>query len=75
MTWDYHTKDYEKQTKNDPVWRLERMIQYGLGKKKLKRDEIKKYLPQLRIPAQQKFFLQLLLDETAPAHHRTKKRH
>lgn len=75
MTWDYHIKDYKKQAKVDPVWHLERMIQYGLGREKIKREDLKKYLPKLRIPAQQKIFLQLLLDEKDSPHSRSKKSH
>lgn len=74
MTWDYHTKDYKKQAKSDPVWDMERKIQYGLCGEKLKREDVKKYLPKLRIPAQRKIFLQLLLDETTSPHPRAKKR-
>ncbi len=75
MTWDYHLKDYKKQANVDPVWHLERMIRYGLGGEKIRREDLKKYLPELKIAPQQKIFLQLLLDETHSPHPGTKKRH
>lgn len=73
MPWDYTAKAYKKQAKSDPVWALERQILYGDGKKKISRDLLKKYLPKLRIPPQQKLFLQLLIDEKKSPHRRTKK--
>ena len=61
MAWDYEKKAYEKQAKADPVWHLERLINYGIGKEKLNRGFLKKYLPRLRIPEGRRAFLELLL--------------
>ena len=61
MTWDYQTKAYRKQAKRDPQWMLERAINYGLRGKKLDRHLLEKYLPRLRIPANRRAFLELLL--------------
>jgi hypothetical protein len=54
------------------VWALERQILYGDGKTKIKKELLKKYLHRLRIPPQQKLFLQLLIDEKKSSHARTK---
>ncbi|MBI2055827.1 MAG: hypothetical protein HYT37_00390 [Candidatus Sungbacteria bacterium] len=59
MTWDYTKEEYERQEKADPLWSMERLILYGLGKKKLDPELLKKYLPRLRIPEDRKFFLEL----------------
>lgn len=61
MTWDYRDKDYKKQADADPVWRLERLINYGLGDEKLDRHLVEKYLPVLRIPENRRAFLELLI--------------
>lgn len=61
MVWDYTKTEYEKQAKADPVWHLERLINYGLGKERLERELLEKYLPQLKIPEDRRVFLELLL--------------
>lgn len=61
MTWDYKKTEYDKQAKATPTWHLERLINYGLEGKKLDREVVKKYLPQLRIPEDRRAFLELLL--------------
>ena len=61
MTWDYSKKDYRKQAKADPVWKLERFINYGAPKMKLRLSELKKMLPSLRIPEDRRAFLSLLI--------------
>ena len=61
MVWDYTKTEYEKQAKKDKVWHLERLINYGLGKDKLDRKLLKKYLPKLKIPEDRRAFLELIL--------------
>ena len=61
MLWDYSQEEYKKQAKNDPVWHLERLINYGLNGAKINREMLKQYLPQLKIPENRKQFLELLL--------------
>ncbi len=61
MTWDYTKIAYEKQAKADPVWHFERLINYGLGKEKIDRKLLEKYLPLLKIPEDRRVFLELLL--------------
>ena len=61
MAWDYAKTEYEKQAKADPQWRLERLINYGLGDEKLDRELLKQFLPQLRIPEDRRAFLALLV--------------
>ena len=61
MSWDYAASEYEKQATADERWRLERLINYGLGKEKLPRDSLERYLPTLKIPDDRRAFLELLL--------------
>ena len=57
-----HLWDYPKtQAPTDDVWRLERLLTYGLGGEKISRALLEKYLPQLRIPDNTRAFLELLL--------------
>lgn len=59
--WDYDEKNKRAQAAADPIWKLERMINYGLEGQKLKRAELEKYLPQLNIAPDRRAFLELLL--------------
>lgn len=61
MVWDYNKTEYEKQAKADPVWHLERLINYGSGDEKIDRKLLEKYLPQLNIPEDRRAFLELFL--------------
>lgn len=61
MTWDYAKTEYDKQAKADPKWHLERLINHGLGREKLKRALLLKYLKDLKIPEDRRVFLELLL--------------
>lgn len=60
-----HIWDYDKKTiKKNPQtirWRLERMINFGLGDKKIRKTLLKKELPYLRIDPKKKEFLRFIL--------------
>ena len=60
MAWDYFKQAVFKQKKADPIWYLERQINYGEGGK-LNEKLLKKYLPQLNISEDKRAFLELLL--------------
>lgn len=61
MAWDYDKKAFLAQAKKDPVWHLERLINYGLGNKKIDKKLLKKYLGKLNIPPNRRAFLKLIL--------------
>jgi hypothetical protein len=63
MTWDYNPAEYEKQAVADPCWRLERLIRYGIGREKIKREALEKYIHELNIPEDRRAFLELLLSD------------
>lgn len=64
MPWDYSKKEYQKQEKADPIWKLERLINYGLKGEKLDKTLLKKHLSKLQIPEDRRAFLELLLWNT-----------
>jgi hypothetical protein len=59
--WSVDTKELKKDTVAFTIWRLEQAINFGLGGKKLKASEVKKYWPKLKLdPARKKFLKKLL---------------
>ena len=61
MNWDYDKEAFNKQAQADPVWALERAINYGIGDTHIDKNLLKKYLPQLNIQEKTRAFLQVLL--------------
>ncbi len=61
MTWDYTAEEYQKQASADECWRLERLINYGLGNETLPRESLERHLAVLDIPEERRAFLELLL--------------
>lgn len=61
MAWDYDKTEYEKQAEEDPVWKLERLINYGLGGERIKKEMLEKHLEKLKIPENRRAFFELLL--------------
>lgn len=61
MVWDYTKTEYEKQKNADPVWHLERLINYGLKNEKLNKKLLEKNLDKLKIPENRREFLKLVL--------------
>ena len=56
--WDYQ-KDQNQPT--DEVWRLERLLQYGIGNEKINRIALEENFKALHIPDHTKAFMELLL--------------
>ncbi len=61
MPWDYDKTEYKKQAGKDPVWELERLINYGLGKEKIDRKKLEEHLTELNISEDRRAFFELLL--------------
>jgi len=59
--WDYTDHQARKQAAADPVWHLERLVNYGLGREKLDAKLLAEHLPTLNISAERRAFLELLL--------------
>lgn len=68
MPWDYGKKEYEKQKKNDPLWHLERLVNYGLENEKINKQFLEKHLDDINVPENRRDFLKLILHGTKSAH-------
>ena len=56
--WSTDTSDLQKNPEKFSIWRLEQLINFGLGKEKLDLDELRKYWGVARIdPFKRKFCL------------------
>jgi len=64
----YNWSTDEKNLKKDPeayaIWKLEQMVNFGLGGKKLKLSELKKYWSRLSLDPARQRFLELILNES-----------
>ena len=69
--WDYDKKELEK-TEAGRIFILERMINYGPGKEKIKLSEVKKYWNKLHLYEPQKHLLELLIWNKCLSLHQTK---
>lgn len=58
--WDYDKKTLQK-TEKGRIFILERMINYGPGKEKIKLSEVKKYWEELRLLPLRKRLMELLI--------------
>lgn len=59
--WSVDEKQLKKHPKQYIIWRLEQMINFGLGKEKLKKTELKKYWSKLSLDPKKKKYLEFLL--------------
>lgn len=59
--WSTNTKFLKKFPKKYLVWKLENLINFGLGKQKLDRKEVSANLNKIQIDPDKKRFLQFLL--------------
>ena len=59
--WSVDTKELEKDPEKYAIWRLEQLINYGLGEEKLDREELKKYWNKLDIDNLTRKYLEFLL--------------
>lgn len=59
--WTVDIKQLKKDKKKYTIWKLEQMVNFGLGGKKINKGELKKYWPNLRLDPKKKKFLSWLL--------------
>lgn len=59
--WSVDEKQFKKHKKQYAVWRLEQLVNFGLGKEKLNRGELLKHWEDLRLDPKKKKYLELLL--------------
>lgn len=60
--WSTKLEKIDKTSRQYRVWRLEQLINFGLDKEKISKEELKKYLDELYIDDQKKAYLKFLLD-------------
>ena len=60
--WSVDAKFLSKYPKKYTLWKLEQLINFGLGKEKLSRIQLKKHLSKLNIDPQKRKYLKFLLN-------------
>ncbi|MFA6393680.1 MAG: hypothetical protein WCW25_02300 [Patescibacteria group bacterium] len=59
--WSVDTTELKKDKNQYAVWRLEQMVNFGLGGKKVKRKELKKYWKVISLDPLKRKYLKMLL--------------
>lgn len=59
--WSIDTSKLEKNTEKFSIWRLEQLINFGLGKEKIDIDELRKYWTVAQIDPFKRKFLSLFV--------------
>jgi len=59
--WSTNTKKLRENKEKFAVWKLEQLINFGLGKKKIKKSELKKYWSVIDIDPFKRKFLSLFI--------------
>jgi len=60
--WSTNTKELKKNSEDFTIWRMEQLINFGLGEEKLKIIDLKKYWNVLNIDPSKKKFLYLFVN-------------
>ena len=61
--WSTDYKTIKKDPEKYAIWRLEQLINFGLGKEKISAMQLKAYWPKLKIDQHRKKFLSILLND------------
>ncbi len=59
--WSVDINRLKKEPKQYTIWKLEQLINFGLGNEKINKKELKKYLPKIKIDPDKKRYLKFLL--------------
>ena len=59
--WSTNTKKLKKNKEKYAIWKLEQLVNFGLGKKKIKKSELKKYWDIIDIDLAKRKFLALFI--------------
>lgn len=60
--WSVDTKFLSKYPRKYTLWKFEQLINFGLGKEKLDKFKLRKYLAKLDIDPQKRKYLKFLLN-------------
>ncbi|MEK7553191.1 MAG: hypothetical protein AAB504_00655 [Patescibacteria group bacterium] len=59
--WDYDIKKADQNAEQFIIWKLERLINYGLGNEKINENLLKKYWDKIKMPENTRIFFEFLL--------------
>jgi len=59
--WSTNTKKLRGNKDKFAIWKLEQLVNFGLGKKKIKKSELKKYWSVINIDPSKRKFLSLFV--------------
>lgn len=59
--WSTNTKKLKKDKEKYAIWKLEQLVNFGLGKEKIKKSELKKYWNVIDIDPFKRKFLSLFI--------------
>lgn len=59
--WSVDTKILAQNPEQFKIWKLEQMINFGLGEEKINKKDLKKYFDKLYIDSSKKRYLEFLL--------------
>ena len=59
--WSTNTSELQKNTTKFSIWRLEQLINFGLGKEKIDLDELRKHWDAVNIDPYKRKFLSLFV--------------
>lgn len=59
--WSVDEKELKKDKERHAIWRLEQLVNFGLGGEKIKKDDLKRYWPRMTIDPARKAFFEILL--------------
>lgn len=73
--WSVDEKKLKKYPDKYKIWRLEQLINFGLDGEKLKKNDLKKYWPQIKdnLDPHKKLLLEFLLWDKKPSSRQFKK--
>ena len=61
--WSTDESKFDNNSEQYSIWRLEQLINFGLGKEKLETSHLREYWEKINIDPARREFLQLLLNE------------
>ena len=59
--WSTNTKKLRKDKDKFSIWKIEQLVNFGLGKEKIKKSELKKYWNIINIDPSKRKFLSLFV--------------
>ena len=60
--WSTDVKEIKKDKEKYAIWKIEQMVNFGIGKEKIKEKNLRKYWLKIKIDPFRRKFLNLLLN-------------